>query len=370
MSIDKSFWKNKNVLITGHTGFKGGWLLVFLESLEANVLGVSLEAEEKSFYKEANLQESSKGVLQDIRDLNKMIEIERNFKPEILFHLAAQPLVIESYKDPITTFTTNIIGTANILEIIRLSSSIKSGVIVTTDKCYENKNLSRGYKEDDSMGGHDPYSSSKGSAELITSSYQRSFFTKENFLNGSAAIGSVRAGNVIGGGDWGKDRLIPDLVASAESKTEVIIRNPTATRPWQHVLEAVGGYLCLAINLKFKKNLHGQSFNFGPNISKEYSVLKLVKTMSKQWKNVSWEKAPLSTKKFYESELLRLNCNKAEKVLKWKNILEFEETIEMVTSWYRSFYYNPDNINQITKKQIKKYQTLAVERGCSWARLF
>ena len=352
MLLDKSFWKNKKVLLTGHTGFKGGWLLVFLESLEANVLGVSLEAENKSFFTETNLQESSQGLFQDIRDLKKMLEIERKFEPEILIHLAAQPLVLESYKDPITTFTTNIIGTANILEVIRLSSSIKSGVIITTDKCYENRNLTRGYKEDDPMGGHDPYSSSKGSAELVISSYQRSFFTKENFVSGSAAIGSVRAGNVIGGGDWGRDRLIPDLVKSAEDKSEVKIRNPSATRPWQHVLEPLYGYLLVAEKLFNQGPSGSDNWNFGPNQEDVRKVSTVADMFCDAWgDDLHWIKGdPV----FYEASNLMLDITKSRETLGWEPRWPLSKAIDKIVEWHKTHLKDQDCLS-VTKDQIREF---------------
>jgi len=352
MLLDKSFWKNKKILLTGHTGFKGGWLLVFLQSLGANVLGVSLKAEKKSFFTETNLQESSQGLVQDIRDLNKMLEIERTFQPEVLIHLAAQPLVIESYKDPITTFTTNIIGTANILEIIRLSSSIKSGVIITTDKCYENRNLTRGYKEDDPMGGHDPYSSSKGSAELVISSYQRSFFTKEDFNAGSAAIGSVRAGNVIGGGDWGKDRLIPDLVKSAENKSKVKIRNPSATRPWQHVLEPLYGYLLVAEKLFNQGPTGSDNWNFGPKQEDVRKVSTVADMFCDSWgDDLSWSKGDPA---FHEAANLMLDITKSKETLGWEPRWPLSKAIDKIVDWHKAHLKDQDCLS-ITKDQIVEF---------------
>ena len=244
------------------------------------------------------------------------------FKPNFIFHLAAQSLVGLSYKNPELTWQTNLFGTLNILESLRKLKKSCNVVIITSDKCYFNKEINYGYKETDTLGGKDPYSGSKASAELLIKSYISSFFNKKDLIR----IATARAGNVVGGGDWAKNRIIPDCIKSWSKNKKAKLRNPKATRPWQHVLEAVGGYLCLAVNLKFNKNLHGESFNFGPNLSREYSVLELVKIMSNYWNDVSWEKTLKTKKNFYESELLRLNCNKAKKILRWKSALKFEET--------------------------------------------
>ena len=270
-----------------------------------------------------------------------------------------------SYEDPSLTWQSNVLGTLNILESLKKLKNNCSVVIVTSDKCYLNKEVHYGYKENDTLGGKDPYSSSKASAEILVKSYIGSFFSDQDKIR----ITTARAGNVIGGGDWAENRIIPDCVRSWSKNKKAKLRNPKATRPWQHVLEAVGGYLCLAINLKLDKKLHGESFNFGPNLSREYSVLELVKTMSQHWRNVSWEKIPKSKKKYHESGLLRLNCNKAKKILKWKTILKFDELIEMVMDWYCNYYLTNRKASNITSEQIKKYQSLAVKRGLGWAKI-
>ena len=258
-------------------------------------------------------------------------------------------------------------GTLNILESLRKLKNPCNVVIITSDKCYFNKEIHYGYKESDILGGKDPYSSSKASAELLIKSFISSYFPKNK---SKIRIATARAGNVIGGGDWAKDRIIPDCIRSWSSGNPAQLRNPNATRPWQHVLEAVGGYISLAINLIQNKNLHGESFNFGPSLSKEYSVLELVKAMSKNWKNVSWKLVSKKKKIFFESGLLRLNCNKAKKILKWKSVLKFEENVEFVADWYRNYYLNYKNINYFTERQIKKYQLLAYKRGFKWAKPF
>ena len=360
-------FKNSRVIVTGHTGFKGSWLTAWLKQLDANVMGISLNPPTNpSHFNVAKIGKNIKDIRLDIRNKKKLEKKIVSFKPNFIFHLAAQPLVATSYADPVLTWDTNVFGSLNILEALRKIKNNCNVVIITSDKCYFNKEVHYGYKETDTLGGKDPYSSSKASAELLIKSYINSFFHKKNKIR----IATARAGNVLGGGDWAKNRIVPDCVRSWSKNKQVELRNPNSTRPWQHVLEAVGGYLCLAINLKNNKNLHGESFNFGPSLSKEYSVLKLVKTMNNYWQNVSWKKAKKSKKIFYESGLLRLNCNKAKKILKWKSILRFDESIEMVASWYSNFYTDPKNIENITRKQIKRYQLLSFKRGSKWAKVF
>ena len=353
-------FKNSRVIVTGHTGFKGSWLTAWLKQLGAYVMGISLDLPTyPSHFKASKINLGIKDVRLDIRNRKKLEKKITSFKPDFVFHLAAQSLVGLSYKNPTSTWQTNVFGTLNILEAIRKLKKVCNVVIITSDKCYFNREIHYGYKETDILGGQDPYSSSKASAELLVKSYISSFFSNNKTR---IRIATARAGNVIGGGDWANNRIVPDCARSWSKNKKAELRNPKATRPWQHVLEAVGGYLCLAINLSFNKHLHGEAFNFGPNLSREYSVLELIKTMGVYWKNISWKIMPKSRKKFYESELLRLNCNKAKKILKWKNILRFSETVKMTTSWYRSYYENSRNIDKITSKQIKEYEKLLGKR--------
>ena len=364
----KKIFKNKKVIITGHTGFKGSWLTAWLKQVGANVMGISLDPPTRpSHFEVSKIKFGIKDVRLDIRDRKKLEKKILSFKPNFVFHLAAQSLVRTSYKNPELTWQTNVFGTLNILQSLRKLKNACNVVIITSDKCYFNKEQHYGYKETDILGGKDPYSSSKASAELLIKSYISSFFSEDN---PRIRIATARAGNVIGGGDWAKDRIVPDCVRSWSIGNRAKLRNPKATRPWQHVLEAVGGYICLAINLKNNQYLHGESFNFGPSLSKEYSVLELVKAMSNNWKKVSWKILPKSKNKFHESGLLRLNCNKAKKNLKWKSVLKFNENIKMVSEWYRNYYLNPKNIGYLTEKQIKKYQFLAFKRGFKWAKPF
>jgi len=364
----KKIFNNKKIIITGHTGFKGSWLTAWLKLLGANVMGISLKPHTyPSHFLVSKISLGIKDVRLDIRDRINLEKKIISFKPDFLFHLAAQSLVGVSYENPTMTWQTNVLGTLNILESLRKLKNTCNAVIITSDKCYLNKEIHYGYKETDILGGKDPYSASKASAELLVKSFINSFFLKNK---SKIRIVTARAGNVIGGGDWAKNRIIPDCVRYWSRGNKALLRNPNATRPWQHVLEAVGGYICLAINLKLNKKLHGESFNFGPNLSKECSVLELVEKMSKYWNNLSWKIMPKSKKKFYESELLRLNCNKAKKILKWKGILKFDETVKMVANWYQNFYLDPKNIDYVTNEQIREYQSLIIIRGLKWGKNF
>ena len=352
-------FKNSKVIVTGHTGFKGSWLTAWLKELGANVMGISSgEPTTPCHFKVSKIHRGIKDIRLDIRNKEKLSKRVVAFKPDFFFHLAAQSLVGLSYKDPTLTWQTNVMGTLNVLETIRKLKNSCNVIIITSDKCYFNKEVHYGYKESDILGGKDPYSGSKASAELLIKSYVNSYF-KNSKLN--IRIATARAGNVIGGGDWANNRIVPDCARSWSKKKHATLRNPNSTRPWQHVLEVLGGYLSLAVNLENNKKLHGQSFNFGPNLSKEYSVLDLVKKMSSNWNNVSWKIIKKTKNFFYESGLLRLNCNKAKKILKWKSILNFNKTTEMVAIWYRSYYENPKNIDKVTIQQIKEYQRLLIK---------
>ena len=361
-------FKNSKVIITGHTGFKGSWLTAWLKLLGANIMGISINSPTNpSHFKVSKIGKNIKNIKLDIRNKKELEKKITSFKPKFIFHLAAQSLVAISYQKPTFTWQTNVIGTLNILEAVRKLKNKCNLIIITSDKCYHNKEIHYGYKETDVLGGKDPYSGSKASAEILIKSYINSFFLEKNK---NIRITTARAGNVVGGGDWAKYRIVPDCVRSWSKNNQAKLRNPNATRPWQHVLEAAGGYLCLAINLNSNNKINGESFNFGPNLNREYSVLDLVKSMSNHWKNVSWKKIPLSKKIFFESGLLRLNCNKAKKILKWKSILKFDETMELVATWYRSFYSKHGNINNITNNQIKIFQRLALKRGLKWLKTY
>ena len=355
----RKLFNNKRVLVTGHTGFKGSWLTTLLILLRAKVTGLSINIPTNpSHFKVAKLKKKISHKKIDIRNLKSLKKIIKKNQPDYIFHLAAQALVKKSYSDPMYTWETNTIGTLNILESLKEIKKSCVVVLITSDKSYKNLEIKRGYKESDILGGKDPYSASKASAELAIQSHINSFFPLGKT---KISIGIARAGNVIGGGDWSKDRLISDCVKSWSKNKKVLIRNPKSTRPWQHVLEAVWGYLVLASNLKNNKKLHGEAFNFGPSSSKNYDVISIVRLMRKYWSKVSWK--VVNKKNFYESKLLKLNCNKAKTNLKWKCILSFKETIIMVVNWYKNYYAKPNQIYRTSINQIKNYEKLLKKRS-------
>lgn len=358
-----NIYKDKKVLVTGHTGFKGSWLVTWLLKLGANVTGISKEIPTKpSMFEVLKLESKITHYFADIRDLEEITEIIRVEKPDFLFHLAAQPIVSTSYKNPIETLSSNIMGTANILESLRIIDRKIIAIMITSDKAYDNIEQIWGYKESDSMGGKDIYSGSKGGAELVIKSYYYSFF--KNSENISLAIG--RAGNVIGGGDWAKDRIVVDCVEAWNLGKSVEIRSPESTRPWQHVLEPLSGYLNLGSELFLNRELHGEAFNFGPRAEQNHTVLELLTDLSKSWKienpyNIT-DNIP-----FHEAGLLKLNCDKALAYLKWQSTLTYSETIEFTSSWYFNYYNNIGNIFEKTLNQIQNYEDLAKIRDLKWA---
>jgi len=343
-------YKNKKVFLTGHTGFKGSWLALWLESLGAEVLGYSLEPNTTpSMFEGLKISKKIKSVFGNILDIENLERTITEFQPDIVFHLAAQPLVRLSYSEPIMTYETNVIGTLNVLESARKCKSVKAFVNITTDKCYENNEINRGYREDEPMGGYDMYSSSKGCVEIMSSSFRRSFLQEE----GTYAMATARAGNVIGGGDWALDRLIPDCVKSINNNIPIEIRNPVAVRPWQHVLEPLSGYLLLGEKLLTEGKEYADGFNFGPN---EESVLTVAEVSQRaveaygKGEVIVGEQSPL-----HEAGLLMLNIEKAEKVLGWTPTLKAEEAIKNTIEWYKKFYNN-ENIEEYTYNQIKEYE--------------
>jgi len=345
-----NFFKNKKVLITGHTGFKGSWLTLWLNLLGAKVIGISKNLPTKpSHFDSLKLKKKIIDKRLDIRNFLKLYKIFTKYKPDIVFHLAAQSLVKKSYDSPLETFNSNSIGTLNLLECLRKINHKCISIIITSDKSYKNLEIKRGYNENDLLGGIDPYSSSKASAELIIKTYYDCFL--KNKKNQRLAI--ARAGNVVGGGDWAADRLIPDCIKSWSKKKKVIIRNPYSTRPWQHVLEALNGYLTLVLNLSKNLSLNGEPFNFGPEYSQNKSVISLLKETKKNWKNVGW--TINKNKNFYESKLLRLNSNKAKKKLGWKPVLNFEASVKMIINWYKNYIYRKKSVYEFSKLQIEEY---------------
>lgn len=363
-----NIFKNKRVLITGHTGFKGSWLSVWLLALGAKVAGYSLYVpSEPSNFIALNLKNKLKHFMGDVRDLPILKKAFDGFLPDMVFHLAAQAITRRSYDIPQDTFSTNLIGTVNVLECIRTTKSVKAAVIITSDKCYQNVEWVWGYRENDRLGGDDPYSASKACAEIACHSYIQSFFSKED----SPKVSIARAGNVIGGGDWAPERIIPDFVRAFSKGENLEIRSPNATRPWQHVLEPLSGYLWLGSNLlQNNEKVVGEPFNFGPASSVSKSVEELIKDFAKIWGNGKWYISNTSINKKKESTLLKLNCDKALHYLNWNAVLSFEETVRMTANWYKTFYMGNKDMYGFTVKQIKEYTSLAQKRGLIWAGSF
>ena len=347
-------FKNKKVLITGHTGFKGSWLAKWLTILGSKVAGISLEPNSKpSHYELLDLKSKIESLILDIRDYENLKFKLHQIKPEFIFHLAAQPIVKHSYENPLNTFSTNVIGTINLLEALRTYDSECVVVLITSDKCYENVEWIWGYKETDRLGGSDPYSASKAAAEISIKSYIDSFFP----INGNIRISIGRAGNVIGGGDWSESRIIPDAIISWSKNKTLKIKNPNSTRPWQHVLEPLSGYITLAEKLKKNNSLHGEAFNFGPKSDQNFTVQKVIEEISKYWVGSDWSPVKNNQNKFYESSLLKLNCDKALYMLDWKSSLGFNETIKYTAEWYKA-YFEKKVISEITERQIRDYSKI------------
>jgi CDP-glucose 4,6-dehydratase len=353
--MNLEFWKGKKVFITGHTGFKGSWLSLWLKNLEVELTGYSLDSsDQKSFFQDAKIANGMNSIVGDICDLDSLKQAIIQSKPDIIIHMAAQALVRDSYSDPISTYRTNIMGTINVFEAARECDTVKSIINVTSDKCYENKERELGYKEDEPMGGFDPYSSSKGCAELIASAYRNSFFKPEGKIN----MASVRAGNVIGGGDWSKDRLIPDAIKAFYNNKKVLIRNPGAIRPWQFVLEPLRGYLMLAEKLYNGEYEYAAGWNFGPKHSDVRNVEWIIKNMCKNWgKSADWIYEKEKSGALHEANYLKLDITKAENILNWHPVLDINDTLELIIDWYKSFEKN-ENISQTSVNQIIKYQEL------------
>lgn len=355
MNINPTFWKNKNVFLTGHTGFKGTWLSLWLQALGANVTGFAQPPEtEPNLFEMAHVADAMDSQVGDIREFETLRASMSASQPDIILHLAAQALVRYSYDHPLETYATNVMGTAHLLEAARSIPSIRSIVIVTSDKCYENREWERGYHEDDAMGGHDPYSSSKGCSELVAAAYRNSFFSTDD---STASIASARAGNVIGGGDWATDRIVPDTMLAFMQGESVQLRNPNAIRPWQHVLEPLHGYLLLAERLYDDGHSFSEGWNFGPHDESAQPVGQIVDRMEKIWGgNASSEFKP-DAQAVHEATLLRLNCTKAAKRLDWHPKLELDATLEWTVEWYRQLQQHAD-MRSYTQQQIKNYEAL------------
>jgi CDP-glucose 4,6-dehydratase len=358
MEIDQllSQFRNKKVLITGHTGFKGSWLSIWLNFLGADVIGIALDPKtDRDNYNISGVSKLVKDYRFDIRDRKRLFEVFEIEKPEILFHLAAQPLVLESYQTPLDTFEINAQGTANIMEAVRISKTIHTVVIITTDKVYENKEWIWPYRETESLGGYDPYSASKGAAELIVACYRNSFFNPSDFKTHGKSVASARAGNVIGGGDWAANRIVPDCIRAIEQDKQLEVRSPKSIRPWQHVLEPLGGYLLLAANMIKSPAAYSEAWNFGPDPENIVTVGKLVDTIVHTYGKGSWKDAS-SNKTLHEANLLALDINKAKSKLKWYPVLDFENTIQYTVDWYK--HYHKQNPLDICLNQIKTYMNL------------
>ncbi|WP_020614548.1 CDP-glucose 4,6-dehydratase [Sediminispirochaeta bajacaliforniensis] len=350
--VDQNFWKGKKVFVTGHTGFKGSWLTQWLLLLGATVKGFSLEPETNpALFSILQLTEHMMHTIGDIRDGEALKKSLVSFQPDIVFHLAAQPLVRRSYKEPHLTYETNVMGTLNLYEAVRSCDTVRSVVSITTDKCYENREWVWGYRESDPMGGYDPYSSSKGCVELLSSAYRHSFFNVADYgKTHQVGLATARAGNVIGGGDWAEDRLIPDCIRSLSTGKDIVIRNPRATRPWQHVLEPLSGYLLLAQKLWDEPQQYDGGWNFGPGSAGALSVSEVVSLVVSSWGTGGWrvegDDGP------HEAKLLGLDISKAMSILGWKPHLSTSEAIELTCRWYRLSFDEPDSIIPYTKNQI------------------
>jgi CDP-glucose 4,6-dehydratase len=364
LEIKRNIYNNKTVLITGHTGFKGSWLAIWLKELGANVVGYALAPPSvPNNFEATKLQERITHIHGDIRDIDRLMGTFRKHRPEFVFHLAAQPLVRLSYDEPKMTFDTNVGGTVNVFEAVRKTPSVKVLVNITSDKCYQNREWVWGYRENDPMGGHDPYSASKGCAELVFGAYLKSFFSPGAAQNRPIGAASARAGNVIGGGDWGADRLVPDCIRSLCGHQPIGIRSPHAVRPWQHVLEPLNGYLYLGAALWQYPQKYSGVWNFGPENDSHLTVAVMAEKLIKYWGNGSWNdlsdpQAP------HEAKLLKLNCDKAYAELNWHSVLAINECLQMTTDWYKKYYIeNPNtNIYDLCVEQIHSYMDRATKR--------
>jgi len=360
-----SIFKDKVVLLTGHTGFKGSWLSIWLNILGAKVVGVSINIpSQPSNFEASFLKSTIVDYRVDIRDIKALKRIVAKVQPDFVFHLAAQALVKLSYESPIETINTNVIGTANLLEALRCLDKKVVAIMITSDKAYDNVEWKWGYRENDRLGGKDPYSASKGMAELTIKAYFESFFHSQD---SNVRLGIARAGNVIGGGDWGLDRIVPDCMRAWSRSQSVDMRSPRATRPWQHVLEPLSGYLNLAMELSKSSKLHGEAYNFGPPGHHNFSVMTLINEMNIHWDNITWNDVSTNKEHLHEAGLLKLNCDKARHDFSWSPTLEFSETVQMTVEWYKSYYENKGHsMSEFSINQITQYMTYASDRNLKW----
>jgi len=365
MQIFKSF-NGKKVLITGHTGFKGSWLSIWLNQLGAKVHGVSLNVPTNpSHFNAADISNKIEDHRLDICDAESIALLVQKIQPDFVFHLAAQALVRPSYESPLETIQTNVIGTANILDALRGLKKAVVAIMITSDKAYDNLEWVWGYRETDRLGGKDPYSASKGMAELVIRTYVKSFFNSED---SNVRVGITRAGNVIGGGDWAVDRIVPDCMKAWSLSQTVDIRSPHSTRPWQHVLEPISGYLALGDSLSKNNQLHGEAYNFGPSANQNYPVSELIDEMAIYWDHIRWKDVSQKHEHFHEAGLLKLNCDKALFDLHWQPTLKFSETVKMTAKWYKHYYQNSSySMYDFTASQINEYIELAKLKEISWS---
>ena len=372
MSLEYLFngiFKNKTVFVTGHTGFIGSWLVLWLQSLGAKVIGYSLEPPTKpSLFETLSLENEITHIIGDIQDKQNLSDNIEKHKPEIVIHLAAQSLVRASYEDPSKTFQTNILGAVNILDSIRKLDYVKACVIMTSDKCYQNLNSNHFHKETDPLGGNDPYSASKGAAEIITNSFRNSFFNTEKNHDKNTGIASVRAGNVIGGGDWARDRIIPDCITALTTEKKIRVRNSSSIRPWQFVLEPISGILWLSSKLYTNPKTYSTAWNFGPNQMNKITVEKIVQNIIKIWNRGDWVDVSKESKdQSIESVSLLLDSTKALNSLEWKTIYSLETAINETISWYKSYYNNHVSMRELSINQIEQYSKKANQMNIAWA---
>jgi CDP-glucose 4,6-dehydratase len=364
------FWKNRKVFVTGHTGFKGCWLSLWLTELGAEVTGYALApATTPNMFDAIGLGTRMTSIIGDIRDRRKLEEAIEAARPDIVFHLAAQSLVRESYLNPLDTFEVNVQGTANLLNGCLGRSTIRSIAVVSSDKCYRNESGPRAFTEEDPLGGRDPYSASKACAEVVTAAYRHSFYAPDGAGPARAALASARAGNVIGGGDWAEDRIVPDAIRAWSAGEELVVRSPQATRPWQHVLEPLSGYLVLGAGLLAgRDDLRGEAFNFGPDANVNQSVAELIGAMAARWPGTRWGTPPGLERGGHEAKLLKLSCDKALAFFRWRATLQFPETVEFTVDWYRNWHARGAVMAAFTAAQIERYCALARERLVPWAQ--
>lgn len=349
------FWLNRSVLVTGHTGFTGSWLSLCLQNFGAKILGYALSPPTSpSLFELAEVCQNMVSIIADIRDFDRLLSVFKRHKPEIVIHLAAQPLVRYSYVDPIETYSTNVLGTVHLLEAVRQTKSVRVVLNVTTDKCYENKEWIWGYRENDRLGGYDPYSNSKACSELVTQAYRDSFFTSEESNNCQVALATARVGNVIGGGDWAEDRLIPDCIRAFLKKEKVVVRYPDAIRPWQHVLESINGYILLVEKLYKDGKKFCQPWNFGADENQSKSVSWMVNFIVDLWGDGATWKID-ARKNPHEAKNLKLDCSKAKEKLGWKPNWDIKKALEKTIDWYKVYKEQPEIIREITQRQISEY---------------